>query len=102
MYRILIDGASARAFGVCAQCKREALAGIWSEQKDGYQTTPPSGWTTFLVGRVQKLLCGSHPAEHGTALDVQACRPEDRAMLQTPAGRELLSAVKTALTEQTR
>jgi hypothetical protein len=62
MYRILIDGASARAIGVCAECKREAPATIWSELKEGYQTIPPSGWTTFVVGRVQKLLCDSHKA----------------------------------------
>lgn len=31
------------------------------------------------------------------ALKVQACRPEDRAMLATPAGQELLGAVATHL-----
>lgn len=33
-------------------------------------------------------------------IGVQACRPEDRAMLNTPAGRELLS--KTAAAMQTK
>ncbi len=34
-------------------------------------------------------------------LRVQACRPEDRAMLETPAGAELVTAAAAALDNNT-
>jgi hypothetical protein len=59
MYRISHHNGIARAVGVCHDCKTEAPSHIWAEQGDGYQTVPPSGWTTFVQGRMQRLRCGS-------------------------------------------
>lgn len=45
-------------------------------------------------GWIETPLYATPPAQ---PVQVQACRPEDRAMLQTPAGREMLSKVHAAL-----
>ena len=45
-----------------------------------------------IAERVQSALCASH-----SAVKVQACRTEDRAMLATDAGKELLTKAAAAL-----
>jgi len=57
MYRISHTDGHTMAKGVCHDCKAEAPARIWAEAGDGYQTVPPSGWTPFLDGRMQRLRC---------------------------------------------
>jgi hypothetical protein len=54
---------------------------------DGY-------WTPWHIADAA-LRASSNPL----TAQVQACRPEDRAMLQTDAGRELLSKVADAMTQ---
>lgn len=53
-------------------------------------------WWLLLCRAVEQRVRAAL-AERAEPVAVQACRPEDRAILATPAGAELVSAVASAL-----
>jgi hypothetical protein len=80
-----------------------AAEAITEQEYEQLSATPSAEPTTecttcgATVVRVEGVYDG-RGAEPGEPVAVQACRAEDRAMLATPAGAELVRAVSAALT----
>jgi fused signal recognition particle receptor len=96
--RILAEEAARVESEAAARVKRDAAA--WAELercRSGANTRDAEERAEAQRAHERMLMGGDTPPE---LVVVQACRPEDRAMLATPAGAELVQAVAAQIAEE--